>query len=225
MLLTFFINSLLFLSSVSSTLHANFSQSQLSCSTPFSSLLPPYSPLLINIALTLLHQPTIATTIATTMDAVLRQSKAVCPFLKKASPATLRALSTASHSSAAAPEASSALIATSSPCGGALSKLQLLAGRCPVMSKAMAIQATRIGSSRVANVNMGYRGVAASLSASFSTSAAARTCPRASAPTPAAMRTARLHTSRSRDARAVDGHVYNDKGRLATHRRRLCPCR
>ncbi|CAK7268593.1 mitochondrial 5-aminolevulinate synthase [Sporothrix epigloea] len=145
------------------------------------------------------------------MDAVLRQSKAVCPFLKKASPATLRALSTASHSSAAAPEASSALIATSSPCGGALSKLQLLAGRCPVMSKAMAVQATRIGSSRVANVNMGYRGVAASLSASFSTSAAARTCPRASAPTPAAMRTARLHTSRSRDARAVDGHVYNDK--------------
>lgn len=153
------------------------------------------------------------------MDAVLRQSKAVCPFLKKASPATLRALSTASRQSAA-PEASSALIAAS-PCGGALSKLQLLAGRCPVMGKAMAVQATRIGTSRVAaNSSMGYRGVAASLSAAFSTSARAsapapaRTCPHAAASATAssAPRTARLHTSRSQDARAVDGHVFNEKG-------------
>ena len=164
------------------------------------------------------------------MDAVLRQSKAVCPFLKKASPATLRALSTASRSSTAAPETSSALIAASSPCGGALSKLQLLAGRCPVMGKAMAVQATRIGTGRAANASMGYRGVAASLSAAFSTSAAAaaaapastgahglhhaaaRTCPRASAPASSATRTARIHTSRSKEARAVDGHVFNDKG-------------
>ncbi|CAK7223459.1 mitochondrial 5-aminolevulinate synthase [Sporothrix eucalyptigena] len=163
------------------------------------------------------------------MDAVLRQSKAVCPFLKKASPATLRALSTASRSSAA-PETSSALIASSSPCGGALSKLQLLAGRCPVMGKAMAVQATRIGTSRVANANMGYRGVAASLSAAFSTSAAAtapagarglhhaaaRTCPRPSATASSAPRTAHLHTSRSQEARAVDGHVFNDKVHIPT---------
>ncbi|CAK7273734.1 mitochondrial 5-aminolevulinate synthase [Sporothrix epigloea] len=154
------------------------------------------------------------------MDAVLRQSKAVCPFLKQASPATLRALSTAStasHSLAAVPETSSALIATSSPCGGALSKLQLLAGRCPVMGKAMAVQATRIGSGRVANVSMGYRGVAASLSASFSTSAAAgsaRTSSCASVPAPAAARTARLHTSRLQKARAIDGHVYDDKASM-----------
>ncbi|KJR86404.1 5-aminolevulinate synthase [Sporothrix schenckii 1099-18] len=163
------------------------------------------------------------------MDAVLRQSKAVCPFLKKASPATLRALSTASRQQAA-PEASSALIAAS-PCGGALSKLQLLAGRCPVMGKAMAVQATRIGTSRVAaSSSMGYRGVAASLSAAFSMSAvasapaarahglhgsAARTCPHAASATAStassAPRTARLHTSRSQEARAVDGHVFNDK--------------
>ncbi|CAK7236808.1 mitochondrial 5-aminolevulinate synthase [Sporothrix bragantina] len=164
------------------------------------------------------------------MDAVLRQSKAVCPFLKKASPATLRALSTASRSPAAAPEISSALIAASSPCGGALSKLQLLAGRCPVMGKAMAVQATRVGTSRAANANMGYRGVAASLSAAFSTSAAAtaptgahglhhaaaRTCPRASASASSATRTARLHTSRSQEARAVDGPVFNDKVHIPT---------
>ncbi|CAK7213792.1 mitochondrial 5-aminolevulinate synthase [Sporothrix curviconia] len=164
------------------------------------------------------------------MDAVLRQSKAVCPFLKKASPATLRALSTASRASAAAPETSSALIAASSPCGGALSKLQLLAGRCPVMGKAMAVQATRIGTGRAANANMGYRGVAASLSAAFSTSAAApaptgahglhhaaaRTCPHASVPALSATRTARLHTSRSKEARAVDGPVFNDKAHLPT---------
>ncbi|KAI1433611.1 5-aminolevulinate synthase [Xylaria sp. CBS 124048] len=61
------------------------------------------------------------------MDAVLRQSKAMCPFLKKASPATLRALSTATR-----PQAS--------PCGGTISKLQLLGQRCPVMGKALAIQ-------------------------------------------------------------------------------------
>lgn len=168
------------------------------------------------------------------MDAVLRQSKAVCPFLKKASPATLRALSTASRSSSgaalegstlaieASPAIESALVAAS-PCGGALSKLQLLAHRCPVMGKAMAVQATRVGSGRVSG--MGMRGVAASLSVAFSTSArpisgtanttAAHGCPvrpspRASA-TATAARTARLHSSRSQEARAVDGPIFSDK--------------
>ncbi|KAI1822937.1 pyridoxal phosphate-dependent transferase [Xylaria intraflava] len=61
------------------------------------------------------------------MDTVLRQSKAMCPFLKKASPATLRALSTSTRPHA-------------SPCGGTISKLQLLGQRCPVMGKALAIQ-------------------------------------------------------------------------------------
>lgn len=66
------------------------------------------------------------------MDAVLRQSKAVCPFLKKASPATLRALSTTAR-----PQAS--------PCGGTMSKLQLYAHRCPVMGKALAVQSSKHG--------------------------------------------------------------------------------
>ncbi|KAK8114918.1 5-aminolevulinate synthase precursor [Apiospora kogelbergensis] len=66
------------------------------------------------------------------MDTVLRQSKAMCPFLKKTSTTTLRALSTSSR-----PQASQ--------CGGTISKLQLLGQRCPVMGKALAIQSSRVG--------------------------------------------------------------------------------
>ncbi|QPH01557.1 5-aminolevulinate synthase, mitochondrial [Epichloe festucae Fl1] len=66
------------------------------------------------------------------MDSVLRQSKAMCPFLKAASPATLRALSTSARPKP-------------SPCGGTMSKLQVLGHRCPVMGKAMAVQSARAG--------------------------------------------------------------------------------
>ncbi len=66
------------------------------------------------------------------MDSVLRQSKAMCPFLKAASPATLRAMSTSARPKA-------------SPCGGTMSKLQLYAHRCPVMGKALAVQSARTG--------------------------------------------------------------------------------
>ncbi|KAI0128708.1 5-aminolevulinate synthase [Xylariales sp. AK1849] len=71
------------------------------------------------------------------MDAVLRQSKAMCPFLKKASPATLRALSTSTR-----PQVSQ--------CGGTISKLQLLGQRCPIMGKALAVQSARAGMSAAA---------------------------------------------------------------------------
>lgn len=67
-----------------------------------------------------------------TMDSVLRQSKAMCPFLKAASPATLRAMSTSARPKA-------------SPCGGTMSKLQLFAHRCPVMGQALAVQSARHG--------------------------------------------------------------------------------
>ncbi|KOS17464.1 5-aminolevulinate synthase [Escovopsis weberi] len=67
------------------------------------------------------------------MDNVLRQSKALCPFLKTASPATLRALSTTARAG------------KPSPCGGTISKLQLFAQRCPVMGKAMAVQSYKHG--------------------------------------------------------------------------------
>ena len=72
------------------------------------------------------------------MDSVLRQSKAMCPFLKKASPATLRALSTTTR-----PQVASTAVAVS-PCGGTMSKLQLYAQRCPIMGKAMAVQSAKI---------------------------------------------------------------------------------
>ena len=66
------------------------------------------------------------------MDSVLRQSKAMCPFLKSASPATLRALSTSTRPKP-------------SPCGGTMTKLQVYAHRCPVMGQALAVQSARNG--------------------------------------------------------------------------------
>ncbi|KAH6671577.1 5-aminolevulinate synthase [Plectosphaerella plurivora] len=62
------------------------------------------------------------------MEAALRQSKAMCPFMQKASAASLRAMSTTARPQAA------------SPCGGTMSKLQLYATRCPVMGKALTVQ-------------------------------------------------------------------------------------
>lgn len=83
------------------------------------------------------------------MDAVLRQSKAVCPFLKQSSPAALRALSTSARPqiAAAAAAAAAPVTAVSSPCGGTMSKLQVLANRCPVMGKAMAVRSAQYSTS------------------------------------------------------------------------------
>ncbi|PKS11911.1 hypothetical protein jhhlp_001206 [Lomentospora prolificans] len=91
------------------------------------------------------------------MDSVLRQSKAVCPFLKKSSPATLRALSTAAR-----PQ-------SSSPCGGTMSKLQLYANRCPIMGKAIAIR-----SAHYSPTDMAKRSAVAGLRAFNSASKAGR---------------------------------------------------
>ena len=68
------------------------------------------------------------------MDTLLRQSRSMCPFLNKTSPATLRTLSS-----------STAPARHVSPGGGTMSNLQMLARRCPVMGKAMAVQATKTG--------------------------------------------------------------------------------
>ena len=75
------------------------------------------------------------------MDNLLRQSRSMCPFLNKTSPTTLRTLST----STAPPR-------HVSPGGGSMSNLQMLARRCPVMGKAMAVQAAKTG-------NCGLKGV------------------------------------------------------------------
>ncbi|KAH7170362.1 pyridoxal phosphate-dependent transferase [Dactylonectria macrodidyma] len=108
------------------------------------------------------------------MDTVLRQSKAMCPFLKKASPATLRALSTTARPQAQA-----------SPCGGAMSKLQLLGHRCPVMGKAMAVQSAKHGAAAAA----GFR--------AFSGDAKTGK--------------AKIHTSRHQEARAVDRTIFEGR--------------
>jgi 5-aminolevulinate synthase len=80
------------------------------------------------------------------MESLLNQSRAMCPFLKRTCPATLRSLSTATRPS-------------SSPGGGTISNLQVIARRCPVMSKALAVQSARLASKRfttaAAGVGMG----------------------------------------------------------------------
>ncbi|KAF4461179.1 5-aminolevulinate synthase mitochondrial [Fusarium albosuccineum] len=109
------------------------------------------------------------------MDAVLRQSKAMCPFLKTASPATLRALSTSSRPQAALP--------SPSPCGGTMSKLQLLGQRCPVMGKAMAVQTAK------------HRAAASVRAFSGHTKTGK----------------AKIHTSRNKEARAVDRPLFEGR--------------
>ncbi|KAI1393749.1 tetrapyrrole biosynthesis, 5-aminolevulinic acid synthase [Hypoxylon trugodes] len=112
------------------------------------------------------------------MDTMLRQSKAMCPFLKAATPATLRALSTSTR-----PQAS--------PCGGTISKLQLLGQRCPVMSKALAIQ-----SARVSRAPMAHAATVSGIRNYTTQSKSGR---------------AKIHTSRSHEARAVDTPVFTPR--------------
>ena len=120
------------------------------------------------------------------MDSVLRQSKAVCPFLKKSSPATLRALSTVVRPQAAA-------TAASSPCGGTMSKLQLYANRCPIMGKAIAVRSAHYG-----RADMPKRSAVAGLRAFNSASKAGR---------------AGIHTSRPEGARLEDSLLGRAQGK------------
>ncbi|KAM0347102.1 hypothetical protein ACHAPU_005041 [Fusarium lateritium] len=108
------------------------------------------------------------------MDAVLRQSKAMCPFMKTATPATLRALSTSSRP---------ALPAPASPCGGTMSKLQLLGQRCPVMGKAMAVQTAK---NRAAGSVRAFSGHSKTGKA-------------------------KIHTTRNKEARAVDNPLFEGR--------------
>lgn len=82
------------------------------------------------------------------MEALLRQSKSMCPFLHKTSPATLRSLST---TTAAAPRHEV------SPSAGSMSNLQVLARRCPIMGKALAVQTARNGNNALAGAFGGVR--------------------------------------------------------------------
>ncbi|KAL4980232.1 mitochondrial 5-aminolevulinate synthase [Aspergillus desertorum] len=83
------------------------------------------------------------------MEVLLQQSRAMCPFLKRSSPSTLRSLATATRPS-------------SSPGGGTISNLQRIARRCPVMSKALAVQSARMtGTKRFTSSAAGVPGAGA----------------------------------------------------------------
>ncbi|KAH9811699.1 5-aminolevulinate synthase, mitochondrial [Teratosphaeria destructans] len=79
------------------------------------------------------------------MEALLHQSRRMCPFLNKTSPATLRSMSMSTSVQHAAPG------------GGAMSNLQIIARRCPVMGKALSVQSARIANSALAGAFGGSR--------------------------------------------------------------------
>ncbi len=79
-----------------------------------------------------------------------------------------------------------------------MSNLQTIARRCPIMGKALAIQTAKSG-----KMGLGGAGAVATIRA-FSGKANTGK--------------AKLHTSRSHEARAVEGIFVNDKGKL------LCKC-
>jgi hypothetical protein len=105
------------------------------------------------------------------MEALLRQSRSMCPFLSKTSPATLRSLSTTAATAAAH---------YVSPGAGSMSNLQVLARRCPIMGKALAVQSARCGSSALAGAFGGVRAYHSRVDR------------------------AKLHTSTPKEAQAVD---------------------
>lgn len=108
------------------------------------------------------------------MEAFIRQSRNMCPFLHKTSPATLRSLSTTTSHNA-------------SPGGGSMSNLQVIARRCPVMGKALAVQGARANSA-LAGVYGGTRAYHSKVSR------------------------ARLHTSADKKAQTVDVNIRRDQG-------------
>lgn len=112
------------------------------------------------------------------MDHLLRQSRSMCPFLKKTSPATLRALSSGTSHQV-------------SPGGGAMSNLQVLARRCPIMGKALAVQSARL---RTGPMGHGGAGLGPHTAK------------------------AHLHTTRVSEAMAVDVRLFGQKKAQCPHR-------
>lgn len=138
------------------------------------------------------------------MDAALRQSKAMCPFMKKATAAGLRAMTTAARPAVAASASATTAVAPS-PCGGTISKLQVLARRCPVMGKALAVQSARLG-------HNGFPAGVASVAGYSTLSGQQRKSGKA-----------KLHTGRPREAQAVEGSLFRDKGELLRPHSHLNP--
>jgi 5-aminolevulinate synthase len=107
----------------------------------------------------------------------------MCPFLHKTSPATLRSLST------------TAAAQNVSPGAGSMSNLQVLARRCPIMGKALAVQSARSGNSALGGVFGGVRAYHSRV------------------------HRARLHTSAPKEAQAVELDNLRAKGGMS---RLLC---
>ena len=121
------------------------------------------------------------------METVLRSSKTMCPFLRQTSPATLRGLSATSGPTRS-------YHAARSPGGGSMSNLQTIAGRCPVMGKAMAVQSAK-GLAGLPGMKAlkGVRGFSGKTGK------------------------AKLHTSSEVQARPVDGIILGEK-RMLNHK-------
>ncbi|KAI7705226.1 5-aminolevulinate synthase [Hortaea werneckii] len=83
------------------------------------------------------------------MEALLRQSRAMCPFLNKTSPATLRSMSMSTSTNTS--------VHSAAPGGGAMSNLQIIARRCPVMGKALSVQSSRVANSALSGAFGGTR--------------------------------------------------------------------
>lgn len=121
----------------------------------------------------------------------MRQSKSMCPFLHKTSPATLRSLSTTT-AVAVRPEVS--------PSAGSMSNLQVLARRCPIMGKALAVQTARNGNNALAGAFGGVRAYHSRVNR------------------------ARLHTTASKEAQAIDIENLRGKQGMDMMRNQLCKC-
>ncbi|KFY37150.1 hypothetical protein V494_04878 [Pseudogymnoascus sp. VKM F-4513 (FW-928)] len=117
------------------------------------------------------------------MDTVLRQSKTMCPFLKKTSPATLRSLSATSGPTRSY---------HASPGGGSMSNLQTIARRCPVMGSAMAVQSAKTGGKVAFGAIAALKGIRG-FSGKASTGKA------------------KLHTSSTHEARPMEGILMGEK--------------
>ena len=98
----------------------------------------------------------------------------MCPFLNKTSPATLRSLSTTTRHV--------------SPGGGTMSNLQVLARRCPVMGKAMAVQSGKTSNNPLNGVFGGVRAYGGK---------------------------AKMHTSRTRHAQVAPDVLKNENSRMS----------
>ncbi|KAI5364891.1 Putative aminotransferase, class-II, pyridoxal-phosphate binding, aminotransferase, class I/classII [Septoria linicola] len=113
------------------------------------------------------------------MEALMVKSRAMCPFLNKTSPATLRSLST-----------STSVVQPTAPGGGAMSNLQTIARRCPIMGKALSVRSAQLGNTVLAGAFGGSRAYHSKV-------------PRAN-----------LHTTAENKARAVESPRVRSEGPL-----------